>query len=130
MKENKTKKTTFSTEQSVENTITNNEIIINSQNNEDELVFEETNEDIIEEEIKTNEDIIEEEIKTNEDIIEETIISEPIEDKPIEIENASNIAEDIVILNDENNNNISDTNKIVLSGKQERLMRRNGNIKF
>ena len=121
MKENKTKKTTFSTEQSVENTITNNEIIINSQNNEDELVFEETNEDIIEE------TIISEPI---EDIIEETIISEPIEDKPIEIENASNIAEDIVILNDENNNNISDTNKIVLSGKQERLMRRNGNIKF
>lgn len=119
MKENKTKKITFSTEQSVENTITNNEIIIESQNNEDELVIE-----------KANENIIEEEIKTNEDIIEETIISEPIEDKPIEIENASNIAEDIVILNDENNNNISDTNKIVLSGKQERLMRRNGNIKF
>ena len=140
MKEKTTKKSTISTEQSVE--INNNEVInenvvdkINDNNLPSDDIIIEENIDINE---PTKEVVIEEEtinIKSlDEPVIEENIdINEPTKEVVIEEEtiNIKSLDDDIIEISTEINNNVNvNTEKVILSGKLERLMRRNGNIKF
>lgn len=110
MKGKTTKKSTISTEQSVE--INNNEVF-------NENVVDETNDNNL-----LSDDII----------IEENIdINEPTKEVVIEKEiiNIKSLDEDIIEISAEINNNVNvNTEKVILSGKLERLMRRSGNRKF
>ena len=110
MKEKTTKKSTISTEQSVE--INNNEVI-------NENVVDKINDN----NLPSDDIIIEEHIDINEPTKEVVIEEETI--------NIKSLDEDIIEISTEINNNVNvNTEKVILSGKLERLMRRNGNIKF
>lgn len=110
MKEKTTKKSKISTEQSVE--INNNEVF-------NENVVDETNDN----NLLSDDIIIEENIDINEPT-KEVVIEE-------EIINIKSLDEDIIEISAEINNNVNvNTEKVILSGKLERLMRRSGNIKF
>lgn len=110
MKEKTTKKSKISTEQSVE--INNNEVF-------NENVIDETNDN----NLLSDDIIIEDNIDINEPT-KEVVIEE-------EIINIKSLDEDIIEISAEINNNVNvNTEKVMLSGKLERLMRRSGNIKF